>query len=82
MWQGPMDVTLPFSDYRLNGGHTDIICSNQIYLNSLHSEVVGILKHHPCALTPARASASYLVKVSLPNMIGGGGGGTFEAMGL
>ena len=50
-------------------GHSNSTCCNQIYLNFLHSDVVGDAKHLPDALTPdcACSHQNHLMKLSLPN---------------
>ena len=57
-WWGPMNGTFSFYECRLNGGdtqkwlgHSIPSCWNQIDLNFLHSQVVGMLKHcfHICS---------------------------------
>ena len=54
-WWALTNGTLPFSECRLSGedtqrwlGHSNPTCCNQIRLNLLHLEVVGMAKHLVC----------------------------------
>ena len=60
-WLGGSNLRMIFCQYvsaawavstLLGGGDTNIHCYNQIHLNFLHSEVVGMLKHCTCTLCP------------------------------
>ena len=48
-------------------GHLDLDGYNQIHLNVLHFEAVGILKHCPCPFMLAMPT-SHLINFSLPNI--------------
>ena len=70
-WQGSMNGTLSFYKCRLSSGdtqrwwgHSTPTCCNQIHLNFLHLEAVGMLKHLPHAPHACSCPRSHLVNLS------------------
>ena len=62
-WWGLRNGTLSFCDCRRRWQrHTDPTCCNQIHLNFLHSQAVGMLKHLPRTRSCPRTYPHHLVK--------------------